>query len=366
MAIAVDRVQAKVSLTFQDMSRFAHIDDPLHEDLSGMARIGRSLFLACDETASVERLEQLEGGRWGRHTHIALDPIFDLPAGPDGEMDIEGLAIDDGFLWIVGSHAHKRKKPKRAKNTAAEALERMEDVEREANRYFLGRVPLKETEPGLFEPVAEHNGRRADTLKLKKTSSRLVSWLRKDRHLAPFLDLPSKENGLDVEGIAVRRDRVWLGLRGPVLLGHAVILEIRLDDTHRHLKAKRIEGKRRYRKHLIDSAGLGVRDLRFLGGDLLILLGPAMSADGPARILRWRNAVRTPGSGVVDGGRLDHVLELPYRGAYEHPEGIELWPEAGEESVLVVYDAPAPERFGEGGLAMTADVFDLADRPDPA
>ena len=31
-----------------------------------------------------------------------------------------------------------------------------------------------------------------------------------------------QENGLDIEGIAVEGDRVWLGLRGPVLGGHAV------------------------------------------------------------------------------------------------------------------------------------------------
>ncbi len=51
--------------------------------------------------------------------------------------------------------------------------------------------------------------------------------LEDDEHLAPFLAIPGKDNGLDVEGIAVRGDRVLLGLRGPVLRGWALVLELR-------------------------------------------------------------------------------------------------------------------------------------------
>ena len=40
------------------------------------------------------------------------------------------------------------------------------------------------------------------------------------------MPLPGKDNGLDVEGIAVAGPRVYLGLRGPVLRGWATIVEI--------------------------------------------------------------------------------------------------------------------------------------------
>ena len=63
-------------------------------------------------------------------------------------MDIEGLCAADGYLWIVGSHSLKRCKPKRDESEDADALRRMEKIEREANRYFLGRIPLVEEAAG--------------------------------------------------------------------------------------------------------------------------------------------------------------------------------------------------------------------------
>jgi hypothetical protein len=102
-----------VRLAFEDEARFAHVTDPIHEDLSAAARVADSLFLSCDETAGVDRLTPVGAGHWGRHTHFNLGRMFDLPAGPDGEMDIEGLPAADGSLWIVGSHSLKRGKPKR-------------------------------------------------------------------------------------------------------------------------------------------------------------------------------------------------------------------------------------------------------------
>jgi hypothetical protein len=41
----------------------------------------------------------------------------------------------------------------------------------------------------------------------------------------------------------VRGNRVWLGLRGPVLRGHAVVLDLELLPKARdRLKARRIDG----------------------------------------------------------------------------------------------------------------------------
>ncbi len=36
--------------------------------------------------------------------------------------------------------------------------------------------------------------------------------------------VPGKDNGLDIEGLAVSEDRIFIGLRGPVLRGWTVIL----------------------------------------------------------------------------------------------------------------------------------------------
>ena len=110
-------------------------------DLSAVTLLGDGLFLACDGTASVGRLRRLDDGSFGDHQHFTLDALVDLSSGADGEMDIEGLCADDDCLWIVGSRLRKRSKPKRNENDRTEALQKMEDVEREPNRYFLRRIP---------------------------------------------------------------------------------------------------------------------------------------------------------------------------------------------------------------------------------
>ncbi|KAA2235691.1 DUF3616 domain-containing protein [Salinarimonas soli] len=351
-------VSHQVALAFHDWRPLRHVEDPLHKDLSAVARAGDSLFVACDETASVERLSRQPDGSYGAHAHFALDAFFDLPEGDGGEMDIEGLCANGGYLWIVGSHSLKRAKPKGEDDgKSAEALERMERIEREPNRFFLGRIPLIEERPGLFTPVARGGERRPASARCGQKRGALERWLRRDAHLAPFLDIPSKENGFDVEGLAVRGDRVWLGLRGPVLRGHAVVIEMTLKVTSKgRLKARRIDG-RRYRKHLLDTRGLGIRDMRLDGEDLLLLVGPTMSIEGPAYVLRWRGAARQDVAGVVDPDRIREVAELPYRLHADHPEGLELWPEAGPDALLVIYDAPAPERVDPERFTVQADVI---------
>src|SRR3546814_13120167 len=81
------------------------------QGLSAVGVVGRTLFVASDETATVERLILDRGGRcFGQHCSVALGQYFELPDGPGGEMDIAGLAVADGQLWITGSQGLKRQK----------------------------------------------------------------------------------------------------------------------------------------------------------------------------------------------------------------------------------------------------------------
>jgi hypothetical protein len=348
----------QVELTFSCLDALRRLGDPVAKDLSAIACAGSCVFLACDEAAGIERLTRGADGRYGDHQHISLTSFFDLPGGPDEEMDIEGLAVADGYLWIVGSHSLKRKKPEGEDAGGAEALARMEEVKREANRFFLGRVPVEENVPGVFALQAKVGDRQTACLSTGKGGG-LARWLRKDQHLAPFLKVPAKENGLDIEGIAVRGERVWLGLRGPVLGGHAVVLDLVLKEPKRGRLKPRAIGPdgRRYRKHLLDTGGLGIRDLRLDGEDLLLLVGPTMALEGTAHVLRWHGAVADETEGMIPARRLELVADLPYRRETDHPEGLELWPDGGSGAFLVVYDAPGPERLEANSRTVRADVL---------
>lgn len=355
-------VGAVETLVFQDWTRLPNVDDSLRRDVSCIAIFGKTVFLACDETASIEALVCRDGG-YGDHRHIRLSDFFDLPDGPDGEMDIEGLSVSSGYLWIVGSHSLKRDKPERQEHSAKDALRRMLDIDRDANRYFLGCVPIAEdSDGGGARLVKKAGSRRAASLKLDSDKSKLLDWLEKDGHLAPFLDIPSKENGFDIEGICAHGDRIWLGLRGPVLRGHGVILELEMKRPKpSRLKARRIDDRKRYRKHVIDTNGLGVRDLCIDGSDMLILVGTPLASDGPARVLRWRNAIHHTQSGVVDSKHIVPLVEVPYGGDRDHPEGIDLLEGTGRRGpqLIVVYDSPAEERVGSNPASLAADLFSL-------
>ncbi|MEM7496650.1 MAG: DUF3616 domain-containing protein [Pseudomonadota bacterium] len=353
-----------VTLEFADPALLDHVNDPTERDISAAARAGETLFLSCDETAGIECLRPVGAGRWGAHRHVNLGDFFALPDGPGGEMDIEGLetveTAEGTWLWIVGSHALKRRKPKRDEHTASDALRRMGKLKRDPNRYFLGRVPLVRSSDGGLMPAAADGSRRAASLPLDADESVLVEMLAGDPLLAPFMELPSKENGFDIEGIAATAERVWLGLRGPVIRGHAVVVELALrpgDDAI--LRFGEPAPGQGYALHLLPAHGLGLRDLRRSGEDILCLTGPTLDAAGPAHVLRWKGALGTQGSGVVAEEALEELIAFPMQADGDKAEGLARWPEGGTDAWLVVHDDPVARRLDKAARTLEADIVRL-------
>ncbi|MGW4793535.1 DUF3616 domain-containing protein, partial [Nonomuraea sp. NPDC004297] len=196
----------QVELRFDHASRASRT----HTNLSAVRQSSTGVWVAGDETASFEHLAWT-GDHFGDQRTFLLADYVTLPAGPQDEADIEGMARANGYLWVVGSHSLKRRKVK-AKDPGKGA-ERLATIVREENRYILARLPL--------HPDTELPQRGS----VMSGPGGLVAHLRDDPHLAPFLALPGKDNGLDVEGLAVTPDQVYVGLRGPVLRGWAVVLE---------------------------------------------------------------------------------------------------------------------------------------------
>jgi hypothetical protein len=337
-----------------------------HVNLSAVRTDGRHLWVAGDETATVERLTALEGDGtvtgFGHQVSVPLAELVDLPGAHGEEADVEGLARSGPWLWAVGSHSLKRKRI-RDHDSDAKARKRLGKVVREANRYVLVRLPI---DPATGLPAREVTvgGETLTAAVLGAHDDDLTAHLAGDDLLAPFLSIPSKDNGLDVEGIAVHHSehgvRLYVGLRGPVLRGWAVLLELR-PGTHRKHPGRLVleefgdgedEGAT-YRLHLLDLRGLGIRDLCPDGDDLLVLTGPSMGLSGPVRVHRWVGGCRAEAADVVRADELPVVLDLLHGQGEDHPEGIALLPgEPGEpDRLLVVLDSPAPHRHTtEGGM----------------
>ena len=331
---------------------------PPRDALSVVVRIGEQLWLASDETTSLERLTRSEDGRFENHASSPLDELLRLPSGNDEEIDLEGMDHQDGHLWLVGSHSLKRSNPNPGKNSAKQ-IEKLAKVDLELNRYTLARI--------LLENDPESGGLRlalpgaAAVLARTKNGSALTEALADDEHLGPFLSVPGKDNGFDIEGLAVAGDKLFLGLRGPALRGWAVILEVRVESKGTELVLKRFGAdKRRYHKHFLDLGGLGIRELCLKGSDLLILAGPTMDLDGPVRVFRWKGGAETSEDSLIGRDGIELLFDVPYGEGTDHAEGMTLFsPAASPLSLLVVYDSPSDKRRVESS-GVKADIFELS------
>src|SRR4029453_7712258 len=99
-------------------------------------------------------------------------------------------------------------------------------------------LPLGEvngTSP-LEKEIVEPDGKKRIPAQLRgdDRGNALTDALTQDKHLQSFLAIPGKDNGFDIEGLAFVGNRLFIGLRGPVLRGWAVILEVepQEDDTN--------------------------------------------------------------------------------------------------------------------------------------
>lgn len=353
----------------------------LRNGLSVALRMGDTLWLANDESLSIERLTLAAEDSRGKtsfargHHQYALHDFLKLPLPPyeaEGkrinEADIEGLAADGDYLWLTGSHSLRRKRPDEG-DGVRRTHKRLASVSADGNRYLLARIPLVERD-GAHALVKEvgHKGKRrtAALLRGDEHGNELTALLRNDEHFGPFLAIPGKDNGFDIEGIALAGKHVLLGLRGPVLRGWAAIVEVApVDDAEEGwLRLGPLdEDGAMYRKHFLDLDGLGIRDLCVQGKDLLILAGPTMDLDGPVTLFRWPGGARPDKASAVTRDMLEHVLPLPFGQGVDHPEGISLFSsqDGREEGLLVVHDSASPSRQ-IGDSILVADVYPLPPR----
>jgi len=286
----------------------------LIRNISAAAATDRYLWTASDEGRSVECLERHKNG-FRLREQIQLDRVFTrLPGrGRGDEADLEAIAISDGKLWICGSHCRVR----RNRKDLAKVDPRFRSRD---SRCLLGFAPLAKSGGALSGLGVALPFRGA--VSLRKV-------LGADPYIAPFINLPSKENGLDIEGLCVSGKRLFLGLRGPVVDSVALAIELRVATSSVVRRGKPTT-------HFLHLGGLGIRDLALVGEDIIVLAGPVNAANSPFRLLRWRPR---------RGKRVQHpnlLCEWAERG--EHPEGICVLNHRGSKGLLVLYDTPAEAR----------------------
>lgn len=208
-------------------------------DLSGLASVdGRHCLVASDELIAVQ-VGQLDP-ETGRITAGAMVSLGNAAGKKKAEIDIEGVAADPAgrTYYVTGSHGVGKKKG---------------DVQ--AERYAVYKVPVDPATGAV---------RREE---IRKSSLR--PWMERTPEWAAHLGQPLQHNGLNIEGLAFADGKLYFGLRGPNVEGHAFVIEVGADALFSGAAVEPVVHR------LPLGAGRGVRDLVACRDGFLFIAGNA-------------------------------------------------------------------------------------------
>jgi hypothetical protein len=245
--------------------------------------------------------------RWVR------DEIIYRPSDNDcADADFEAMSLDDDHLYVVGSHSsvHKKLNADRSYQHNREILTNFERLTCAA-RYMLSEYKIDAT--ALVElPPRQINLRRL---------------IAESKLLRAFSELPSKENGLDIEGLAVSAGSLYVGFRGPVLRDNFVPV-LRMN----------ISNEQESDLLFVKLGGRGIRDMIAVSDGFIIIGGPAGDQEIPFEIYHWDGKDMTVGHDRPGGGTITPLCDLPSEDDGK-PEGITIVSRSGDAlEAIIVYD----------------------------
>lgn len=288
------------------------LDDP--ENVSAVAVVGDYLVVGADETDHVQILKR---------NGDAYDVIHALPLNATGdEIDIEGITYDGTHVYVIGAHSKTRDKVKPNKT------------------YVQNRGELKKLDDHPERDVLCRFALGADGTPSGLVSASLRSVIDADDILKRFVPIPSKDNGIDIEGIAAHGGSLYVGFRGPVLRGvWAPVLKCRFGNPVTNPELL-----------FLTLGGLGCRDMVRVADGFLVLAGPVGEGPPIFRVYFWDGKDCVPGNDrpAADTGKTELLGEAPPP-VNAKPEGMALLSENGNTyDVLIVSDGVtngAPTRY---------------------
>ncbi len=299
------------------LGKTLQVDGELEEgkDISAVVSTGNHLIVGADEADAIQTLRRVGPSRYEVGQLVKL--------GNGEELDIESLARVDNTFYVLGSHSRKRKKVephnlKTLQRSYAKNRQRLraDAIESEVSRRRLYRFDF---DPASGEPPTD------------KTSIDLSRELAKHEILKVFHALPSKENGIDIEGLAVAGDTLYLGFRAPVLRsGFAPVLRLKFDQPK---DAELL---------FVGVGGRGIRELTRVDDGFLIIAGAATDAPLSYLLYHWDGNDMIPGhrdAGDPPLGKATLLGRIPTP-AGAKAEGLAVLATADDHyDLLVAYDS---------------------------
>ena len=261
------------------------------KDLSGGTRVGDWLVLVSDESRSVI-LMQSQGNAYA---HVGT---VELLAG-EKEFDLEGVAADGDIVYVCGSHSAVRK----------QLAGQIGHIKFRPNCDVVFRFRLKTD--GTIRDIDQRSLRQAI-----------------DTHdvLAPFAHLASKENGIDIEGLACRDGKLYFGFRGPVLRDNWVPVMVTGFDKPNGNDVRYVQ-----------LGGRGICDLVDVSDGILVLAGPSGDGEEGYRLWHWNGVC---GLASPDDCKLKPLTGLPAEPVGKLEGLILLKEKSGRYELLLLSDGP--------------------------
>lgn len=246
-----------------------------NKDVSAIGRVGAFIVIGADEATGPDKnlniIQVLS--KQGDDQYVVSHDIVVMEAKDeeDKELDIEGIAVEGNSIYVVGSHSSKRNRVRKKKNSYEQNRETflVGNIADEVNRNWLYRITVDE---------------QAKTTERSMRISLNDIILNQDV-LKVFSQLPSKENGIDIEGISVVDEWIYIGFRGPVFRGNYVpVLKFKFDDPVNTASLL-----------FVNLGGGGIRDMTKFNEGFLIISGPVGDGSGSYRVHYWNGQDMIPG-----------------------------------------------------------------------
>jgi hypothetical protein len=229
----------------------------------------------------------------------------------EGNPDAEGVAYSAGYFYVTGSHG-------RSRNT---------DEDNDAS-YVVFRFPVDER---TGEPTFNVSDKKVvDSI---EPSKRLRDAIRNSDKIGSFYNQPLSEGGINVEGVAVKDGRIYLGLRGPSVNEHAFIVSVDAEAAF----TKNDDLKASTPQSLKLGKDAGIRDLASVQDGILVLSGPVNKQPVRPAIFHWNENTEV----LRKLGELQLPASLPDDGEAKAEILLVLEDKTGEPwRVLVMFDGP--------------------------
>jgi hypothetical protein len=313
-----------VALAFGPSDARASSDD--RAELSGVVLRNKLLLTISNEALEkrkhyVQVFREAPGGGYEFTRDVLL---FLAPKGGCMEADFEGLTRKGDVYFAITSHSANRRKQDA-------------DNDYKTNRRNLTRKEIGEC-TSRHQLVRFRIGAGPVAEQLKTIS--LQQLIKGHPVLSPFAGIPSKENGVDIEGIAALGDDLYVGFRGPVLRQNYVpILKLSQKMTRRSVENSKVL--------FVDLGGRGIRDIAPgpPGKDLVVLAGPNGDERQSFAIYFWDGQDQVKGRDRK-ASKPNPRCNLGFHGddrQSSKPEGIAYVDTTAEGMrFLLVYDGKAP------------------------